>query len=211
MIDVIILSDSKNEKLKEITSNCINSLFESENNLQFNVIVVESNHSIYWDNCTTLHFDEPFHYNKYMNKAAMYCANERIVFCNNDLIFHKGWATELMNWDFQSMSPRCPINPLQLEMKSINLGYETSKHISGWCIWMQRKLFDFIEGFDEDFKFWCADDSYREQLKYHNINHYLIGTSLVTHLGSQTLKTLDSNTNKEYTTEQMKKYKIKFK
>ncbi len=211
MIDVVILSDAKTKALHQITKDCLNSLFESEQPGTFNVTVIESNYTIDYENTNTINLDIPFNYNKYMNIGATYGSSEFIAFCNNDLIFHKGWATELLKYSFDSSSPKCPINPLQKDMDFLHLGFETSKHLSGWCLFLKRKWFDYMCGFDEDFEFWCADDSYREQLKYHNINHYLVSTSLVTHLGSQTLKTVDYNTNEYLTVTQKKKYIDKFR
>jgi glycosyltransferase involved in cell wall biosynthesis len=211
MIDVVILSHAKNDSLKKITDDCLKSLFDSESENTFNVIVIEGNHNVTYPNLKVIHLQQPFNYNAYMNIGASLGTSEFIAFCNNDLIFHKGWASELLRYSFDSSSPKCPINPLQIGMNSLHLGYETSKHLSGWCLFLRRKWWDYMEGFDEDFEFWCADDSYREQLKFHNVNHYLIASSLVTHLGSKTLKTLTREQNDYFTIEQKKRYVNKFR
>ena len=208
LIDIVILSDAKTEELKNVTQRCINTLKGSESDI-FNIIVIESNPNVNW-NEGTIHPDIPFNYNSYCNIGANAGTSEWICFCNNDLIFTKGWATELLKAGKESMSPKCPNNRLQNDMNEIHEGYQTAKHISGWCIFMKRNLWNQIGGLDEDFEFWCADDSYREQLIKHNVPHYLVGTSNVVHLGSVTLKTVDSETKEKYTKHQAKKYNAKF-
>ena len=50
------------------------------------------------------------------------------------------------------MSPKCPKNPLQWNLNKIHLGFETNKHISGWCLFLKRHSWESIGGFDEDFE-----------------------------------------------------------
>lgn len=211
MIDVIILSYAKTKEFEQLTKDCIKSLYDSEQDETFNVIVVESMPGVIYYNAQTIHPNQKFNYNKFANIGISHGKSEWVCVCNNDLIFHKGWATELLKYGFNSMSPKCPNNQLQSDLHHIHLGFDTARHISGWCLFLKRTLWDFICGFDEDFEFWCADDSYREQLKFHNQNHYLIATSLVTHLGSATLKTIDSEEKKALTIEQARKFNKKYK
>lgn len=210
MIDLIIISYAKDESLKQLTNNCLISLLESEEIGTFNIIIVESNPLVRYDLGETIHINEPFNYNKFGNTGIKLGSAEYVCLCNNDLIFHKGWASELIKNDLPSMSPKCPKNPLQWNLNKIHLGFETNKHISGWCLFLKRHSWESIGGFDEDFEFWCADDSYREQLKKHNINHYLIATSLVTHLGHQTIEESTPEEIKFFTFEQVKKYNKKY-
>lgn len=210
MIDVIILSYAKTKEFEQLTKDCIKSLYDSELDETFNVIVVESMPGVIYYNAQTIHPNEAFNYNKFANIGVSKGKSEWVCVCNNDLIFTKGWATELLKYGFDSMSPKCPLNPNTIGMDSIHLGFDTSKHLSGWCLFLKRKLWDFICGFDEDFEFWCADDSYREQLKYHNINHYFIGSSHVTHLGSQTIKTMPIETTEKLTKDQARKFNRKY-
>lgn len=211
MIDVIILSYAKTKEFEQLTRDCIKSLYDSEPDETFNVIVVESMPGVIYYNAQTIHPNEQFNYNKFANIGVRQGKAEWVCVCNNDLIFTKGWASELLRYGLDSMSPKCPDNALQSDLNHIHLGFETSRHISGWCLFLKRKLWDFICGFDEDFEFWCADDSYREQLKYHNLNHYLIGTSLVKHLGSQTLRTMDQDVTERLTKDQARKFNKKYK
>ena len=210
MIDVIILSFAKSEEHRAMTEECLSSLFKSEKENMFNVIVIESAREIKYENVTVIHPNTEFNYNKFANIGVKSGNSEWICACNNDIIFHEGWATELLKHGHSSMSPKCPNNPLQRHLSGVVKGYETSKHISGWCIMLRRHTWTKIGGFDEDFAFWCADDSYREQLLVHGIEHYLVCDSLVTHKGSKTIKTVDRDTNHKLTTEQAKKYNAKY-
>ena len=54
--------------------------------------------------------------------------------------------------------------------------------------------------------FWCADNSYTMQLKEKKETHGLICKSIVTHIGSSTLKKLDDPTMKKYTENEVKKF-----
>ena len=45
-VDVIILSNAKNENLFNMTNNTIKSLFNSIHNINLNVIIVENNYNL---------------------------------------------------------------------------------------------------------------------------------------------------------------------
>ena len=209
-IDIVILSYAKTDAFKKLTEDCIKSLYASDRAGLFNVIVVESIKGVTYDKVKTIHPEGKFNYNKFANIGIAEGKSEYVCVCNNDLIFNDSWATQLLKYGYDSMSPKCPRNLLQRDMYGAIMGYETGKHISGWCICLKRKVWDKISGFDEDFEFWCADDSYREQLLNSGIKHYLISTSSVTHLGSQTLDTEDESRKQYLTTEMARKFNKKF-
>ena len=100
-IDIIILSYAKTDELKQITLDCVESLLSSEKsgNIVFEALVIESNKKMspyQYPGTKTIYPDEVFGYNKYMNIGINMTHNAYVCMCNNDLIFHEGWATEIL-------------------------------------------------------------------------------------------------------------------
>jgi GT2 family glycosyltransferase len=199
---IIILSDSKTPELKKVTENCLKSLKESEN-LDFDICVVDNKTD--FEGVRNLKISEQFNYNKFMNIAARTSNSEWIVFCNNDLIFYKNWFTELMKYQYDVMSPKCPKDVRQANINKIEFGNRIGKYFSGWCFMMKRSIYDKIGGLNEEYIFWCADNITIKQLETIGIIPYIIPTSNVLHLGSQTLNTMSNK--HELTTEQIQKFK----
>lgn len=203
---IIILSDSKTPELKKITENCLISLKESEN-LDFDVCVVDNKNE--FKGVRNLKIPGDFNYNKFMNIAAKTGNSEWIVFCNNDLIFHKNWFTELMKYKYDVMCSKCPKDRRQKDVTKNLFGNKIGANFSGWCFTMKRDIYEKIGGLNEDYMFWCADNITIKQVNDIGITPCLIASSIVTHLGSQTLNTMPNKD--ELTTLQVQNYKKKYK
>lgn len=208
-IDIVMLSWAKDDTFKKITLDAIRSLYMSENDINFNVIVVESNHDVVYPMpIITMHLNEPnFNYNRFANEGIKAGCSEYILFCNNDLFFHKGWASEMLLYGFDSMSPMSLTSPSQQKFRNERKplkGYNIAQELPGWAIMIKRSVWNMLGGLDERVTFWCSDDCYAEQLKSNKIEHHLIPTALVNHLdgGSNTLKGLDNKTKEQLTFEQ---------
>ena len=199
-IDIIILSYAQTSQLKEMTINCIDSLIQSEDasKIQFNIIVVESEKSIkpfQYDHSSTLYPDGDFGYHRFMNLGISRTSSPYICICNNDLIFHRHWATEILSpfLDFDdvvSASPICSIHhpKVGIEINSgLKLGYRIRHEIAGWCIFFKRDLLNTIGMLDPNFNFWCADNDYANTLWALGKNHVLVTSSVVDHLENKTL------------------------
>lgn len=209
IIDIIILSFAKSDKHYNLTVNCIKSLKESKLNTAFNVIIVETNPSVNYEELgvKTLHFDEPFNYNGFANKAIMSCDNELIGVFNNDVIFDDNWFSEIVKLDvgnaIESLSPISLTSASQREFIGRNPveGYEIARQVSGWALVFTRELWLKIGGLSEIVSFWCSDDVYTKQLQEIGVKHYLIPSSIVNHVenGSNTLKTLDGELKENLT------------
>jgi GT2 family glycosyltransferase len=205
-IDIIILSYAKNEELRAITNQGIESLLASEDprEIEFNILVIESNKNTgpyQYPNTTTIYPDTAFGYNKYMNIGIKATYNPYLCLCNNDLIFHKGWASAIlkaMDNDplLLSASPYCPIFHTSRgfdENGPVLEGYFGV--LGGWCIFVKREVFDIIGLFDERLIFWYCDADYCKTLEKYGVRNCLVPASKVTHLGSESLSTVD---DKEY-------------
>lgn len=214
-IDIIILSYAQNEDLKKTSLDCISSLISSENSdsIQFNILVIESEKSIepfQYPNSKTIYPKEKFGYNKYMNIGIQMTHSSYVCLCNNDLIFHPNWATEIIKpftqfQDVASASPICSFHHPKLGYKlndGLKLGYQIRNEIAGWCLFFKRNILRITGMLDENYIFWCADNDYSNTLNVLKLNHVLVTSSIVDHLENktlnhQTLERQDELTEKE--------------
>lgn len=199
-VDIIILSFAKTQPLLQLTQRTIDSCHASEKDIEFNILVIEQTPGVVYANCKTHHLHDEFNYNRFMNIGIGMTSNPFVCLCNNDLLFHKGWCTNILKAmeenELLSASPYCPVNygqnPIYKYGGAVCLGYKNHHHISGWCIMCDRRLFETIGPINEDFPFMFADNVYGEQLKAHGIRHGRVRNSLVTHLHSPTRKSTDA-------------------
>jgi hypothetical protein len=211
-MDAVLVSDARNDRLKQVTEVAIISA-----GTQVNIIVVESNKEVFYDNVTTIHPVTPFNYNAYLNLGARVGSAEYILFANNDLIFMTGWKdsiiSEMEKHGVVSASPYSPLSDgeqnFRVNSESI-FGYDVTTKFCGWAFVWKRDFFDKVQGLDEDFGFWCADNSAVEKLKKHNEKHILVTSSLVQHLGRTTMPYLDANLKHAYTISGIEKFNRKF-
>lgn len=198
-VDIIILSYAYNTALKLMTENCIHSLMDSEDRekIKFNVIVVESERTLdghQYENSVTLYPDMDFGYNKFMNIGIELTSSKYLCLCNNDLIFHTNWATEILiafdtYYDLSSASPLSPSHHEGLGFHfntGIYPGYRNRYEIAGWCLFLKRDVLRLTGSLDENFTFWCADNDYANLMASLHLGHALVTSSIVEHLGSAT-------------------------
>lgn len=212
LLSVVIVSDARLNG--EVTRECIKSLNESGHH---EIIVVESCPKTTYEGCIVIKPDVPFNYNAYLNLGAKKASGYYIAFCNNDLIFDRNWwarmHTTMIDNDINSASPICPNTHSQFGFHpsdKVEFGNEIRKHVAGWCLVLDRLWYIGMGGFDEDYSFWCADNSYGKQLEKHKQLHALDLGSVVYHLESVSLNKLDDHKKNEYTIDQVKKFNRKF-
>lgn len=224
-IDVIMLTLTNSDELFEMTQSAINSLHNSEKTFKFNVILLESNHqSTYnYQNCTTLFLGDTgkFNYNRSMNYGIDYTSNsgnEFVVLCNNDLIFHKGWFSEIYKYKNYADSFSSWNNyddwhnkyiPNVTKLTPFIEGYRIAHEMTGWCFVVKRKVFESFR-LNEGVDFWYSDNVYVDDLQKNGFKHILVRNSYVDHICSKTYKTLSKEEQENVTKEQLDKYnKIK--
>ena len=218
IVDIIILSYTKSTQLYKMTHNCISSLVESEINHTFNIIVVESNKNFYeeyspYSNCKIVIPKEEFNYNKFCNIGLSLCNNDWVVLCNNDLIFHKNWFSVIEefsnNTAYKSFSPWNSFEEWHSKRMRIDQevfeGYGIGHELCGWCIAVKREIFNTIT-LNERVEFWFSDNVYVDELIKHDIKHVLLRNSIVDHMTSKTLLTMNTETIKQLTEEQCENY-----
>ncbi|TDG35300.1 glycosyltransferase family 2 protein [Pedobacter changchengzhani] len=210
VIDIIILSYAKNDELKKLTEQTISTCVESEEQkeIKFNIVVIESNQNLkpyQFEHSETIYPDVKFGFHRYLNIGIKNTNNEYICLCNNDLLFHPNWASEILkamkdDSELLSASTFCPIMHKNGKFKmnsGLIDGYETL--FSGWCFMVKRSLFDTIGFLDEKFEFWYADADYLKTLKMHGIKNTLITSSIVSHLNAVTSQSLSKKEYFRYT------------
>lgn len=207
-IDVIMLSNSKNATMRDMTQKAIDSLHKSSNHHQFNVIVVETvQEPVQYNGAKVVTGQVPFNYNRNLNLGLQHCTAEWIVIANNDLIFHTDWIDPITALNPDSASPVSPgWKPHAHVNNQVIRGYRTSIELCGWCIVTKRATLDKIGPFDEQFDLFYQDNDYAAQLMRHQLTHLLVGTSHVTHLvakshggyGSRETKVLMESAQKKF-------------
>ena len=149
-IDVVIVSDAKNDYLKSLTEQAIKTCVENEKIINVNVFVVERQ-DVYYDKAVTIHVDTDIEYNKFLNKGASYGNSDYIFFANNDLLFGSNWAhkliSEMRNLKANSASPYCPESHIKndtgiLQNTGSHEGYEVKREFSGWAFCWTRELWN---------------------------------------------------------------------
>lgn len=196
-VDVVICSYAKNDELLAVTHTGLQSLVDSEDEIKFNIFIVETNPDISYDDfpvrhhsIETIHTDKEFGYHTYLNLGIEKFTKEAewSCLCNNDLEFAKNWATIIIKTCEQvenRLISASPCNPKESWHKqhynTIQVGYEVRKHVAGWCLFQHKSVLEKIGTLDERIKFWFADNYYAVLLQYYKIPHAFIGNSIVLH------------------------------
>lgn len=190
LVDVVILSKASNMQLRRSTQTSIDTCLSGANALPVSITVIEQIAHIRYSRAATIHHPDPFNYNRFANLGAARGSAEWIMVANNDLVFQDGWLHHLLAAKHPLVSPKCPRDDRQTDIVENTAGGITGKHLSGWCFMISRALWESIGGFDEDFAFWCADDSLIEQVKAVGVEPMLVPDAIVEHRQSRTLKTV---------------------
>lgn len=199
-IDIIILSYAHNLELRNITEQCITSIISSEDpeKIKFNIVVVESETEMddfQYQRTTTIYPNTEFGYNRFLNIGIEMTFSKYLCLCNNDLIFHPLWATEMLKafnkyYDLSSASPFCTMHHPKMGFEMNNglyTGYRNRYEIVGWCLFLKRDVLRLTGKLDENYIFWCADNDYANMLYSLKLRHALVSSSIVDHLEGATL------------------------
>jgi hypothetical protein len=198
-IDIVILSYAQNTELKRITEQCVCTLLasESRSKIHFHVIVVESEKAMLgfqYDGTTTIYPAQEFSYNRYLNIGIVAGKSQYVCLCNNDLVFHHGWASEIIKSfdkynELSSASPFCSIHHPKMGFQinnGIYPGYRSRYELAGWCVFLRREALNKIGKLDENLKFWCIDNDLSNMLSVLDLKHALVSSSIVEHLDGAT-------------------------
>jgi GT2 family glycosyltransferase len=212
--DFILLSCCKDRSFFDLNVNCLSSLLASEKHVHFNILIVESNPA--WEtlglqytlpNVKVIQPAEPFHYNRYCNIGLNTTHSDLVIFSNNDVVFHNGWLTEILNIRKKHPAIRsfCPFDRTshylkweKYRTKEYHLGYRVPIEFVGWCFVIERPVFDLIGPFDENFDLYFQDNDFAMTLKKHGVLHAMVPSSYVRHTGGVTTGIADASKTAKY-------------
>lgn len=210
IIDVIMLTNTNNDFFYEMTKETIDSLINSETEHIFNIILIESNNeSEYVYNYNNLQLVKSnlseFNYNTSLNIGLSYSTNHWVIFSNNDIIYTKGWLSEILKTNefkmnelvsFSPYNPNSVKNDKIIEGQTVYMGYRAYFEVCGWCILTNKSVLEKIGGkFDETFPFWYQDNDYAILLNRQGIPHFLVTTAIAYHKEGQSHKLLGEKEN----------------
>lgn len=201
--DLIIISASNHPDLIRNTQQTIDTCRADTDKV--NVIVVETGQPYkykYVDKC--IEYNGEFNYNRALNMGLKYRKSDIQILANNDIVFKPGWSRigHIMRSNGYLSASALSNDSRQRHFQRGDFAYEgyfIGFQLTGWCIFTDKALWKRIGKLSERHKFWFSDNVYGEQLKAEGIPHALICSVTVDHLGSQTLKKLDSKTQLLYT------------
>lgn len=186
VVDVVMLSRASTPEMQAMTQHAIDTCRAGAGDNAVNVIVVEQEAGVRHKDAITLYRTEEFSYNAFANFGAKTGSAPWVMVANNDLEFESGWLDALLAAKHPCVSPVSPGESRQAGLARNELGETNGRHFAGWCFMLQRTLFDKIVGLDEDFVYWCADDSVIEQVKKAGVRPMVVAAAKVKHLISKT-------------------------
>lgn len=209
-IDVIMLANNVEDRHYQLSLETINSLRETESDVQFNIIILESNNeSTYpFDDCKVIKPGIKFNYAEFVNIGYKECYGEWVLVINNDLHFTPGWFNEVLDVysgdnTIESFSFYEPdyhgkyFSSMFNDVDDVYEGYDVGPRISGWCILHRRSILDKIKGWDEAFSFYYVDDDYGQLIKSIGIRNVMLKKSIVYHKVSQSHETIPNLVNQK--------------
>ena len=222
-LDVIILTNTKNIHFFEMTKKCIES-YLLEGNVYINkIILMETNQS--WDLTSWSKISSkvhsicpniPFNYNRFLNKALSVCSAPIICLSNNDVVVQTNCINNIIkafneDSDLMSASPidRTWHRNSYKDFPEENfkyIGYETTKFILGFNIYLRKQVYDVIGLHDERFDFYYQDNDYEMCLKKNKLKHALISNAHIVHGHNKP----DTETTEQETLNRLEEDRIKF-
>ena len=207
IISTIILSYALDDEIYQMNCQCIESLLNSEQweDGQLEILLIESNKQnpySYDERVKVLVPDEVFNFHHFFNIGRSITRGDFIAFCNNDIVFRKGWFSAIMEVKkkhpkFMCFSPLDRSYPLMSEdilpsSQDYYIGWNNKKHFAAWCFVWERRVFDIIGPFDETFDFYSADDDELQTLRYYAIPNVVVTHSEVKHISQVVTKKEES-------------------
>tara|TARA_R110002049_G_scaffold3795_5_gene27654 strand:- start:133090 stop:133935 length:846 start_codon:yes stop_codon:yes gene_type:complete len=196
---LIVLSKTDSIDIYEMNKQCFNTFVKSVKYSEstFEIILIESNEEAKYDylipNLKIITPKEDFNFHKFLNIGINEATGNYYILSNNDVVYSENWIdafnkAKKKNKNILSFSPydsksnKLPKSVVQ--ENELVLGYEIQKHLTGWCIITDEKVFDKIKKLDERFNFYYADYDYAMQLQKYNVQHALVTNAKVSHLES---------------------------
>ena len=219
-VDVVILALTIDTSIFEMNHTAITSLKESEPDLDFRIIVVESNPKWqkfgegYGEGVEVFVPQYPFNFNHFNNLGMDRGKADWVLFSNNDVVFTEGCISRMLaaheqNPEYASL---CPTDPQSEhtppgtfpEGVSAVPGYLVRVHFTGWCFLVKRSIFEKTGPFDHRFNYYFADDDFCMTLRRHNLRNAVVPKAVVTHLANVTSKKSSFSISDKFKEDQQK-------
>lgn len=204
LLSVVILSNAIDEEIYKMNAHCISSLFDSEDwdiigGLE--ILLIESNNQnsfTYDPRVVVLIPDERFNFHRFLNIGVGQSLGYYIALCNNDIIFSKGWFSEILKVKDRNKKYLC-FSPIDRDYKTMSydlfpenkdyyVGWNNKYHFAAWCFVLDRSIFKTIGKLDETFDFYSADDDFLMTLRKYALDNVLVTHSYVKHLSQVVTK-----------------------
>lgn len=210
-LSVIILSYAIDEEIYRMNCRAIESLCSSEDwrldngDWTLEILLIESNREAayaYDERVRVIKPNEKFGFHRFFNIGLDNTSGEFVAFCNNDIVFEKGWWNAIMKVKtqhpkFMCFSPVDSSYPMMAEEiakgKEYVIGWENKRHFAAWCFVWERKVFETIGRFDETFDFYSADGDELQTLHYWAIPNVMVAGCEVKHLSQVVTKKVGIN------------------
>ena len=206
--DLIIVAASKDDSLRKMTQEAIDSCLSD--GADVNVILVETFQETKYRGVNKyILFTGEFNYNHCLNLGLAHRTSDVQILANNDIIFQSGWSTigyTMREQNYLSASALSN-HPRQKAFRRGDYayeGYEICLYMTGWCIFVDSKVWDIIGPLGETYQFWYSDNVYIDQIAAKGIKHYLICNVVVLHYISRTLNKQDRSTRLKFTNAERK-------
>lgn len=132
-----------------------------------------------------------FNYNQFLNIALEHCTAELVCISNNDVVA-KDHCVSMMCEFFNRVPTLMSASPVDRtwhqnsyeifpEDNKFYAGYETTKHLLGFCVFLRRSIFDVIGPFDERFHFYHQDNDLEMCLRAHKLLHVILTMCHIEH------------------------------
>lgn len=175
-MNIIILSYTKSPQYFYMLRDCINSIGTGHN-----IFVIETNSKLKDKAidlpCKFIFPEEEFNYNKFLNIGFKNLKNrDKIIISNNDVIYNSDCIQKLE----AGLDIYDSVSPCEYKQKT-EVGTVVGKHVKGWCIGLNYRVYEQMGEWDEAFSFWYQDNDYCNFLKKYNLKHALIGNAVAHH------------------------------
>ena len=196
IVDVFMLTNTKNKDYFEVTRDAILSLKASENITRFKIYLIESNiNSEFQEHyiglgCDLILFNDEFSFSKAMNYALRHGRNRYALLTNNDVEFDKGWFDEIYVYlNLEDVAVWSTFDPnLNFNIESnvpLIEGYKPCGIHSGWCYLIDVYKLGHNRFLSEEFDLWFMDDDFCMRLQDLELKQVLCKNSIVHHLNGK--------------------------
>lgn len=197
LVDIIILQLSASEAHFKLLERCVSAYLQDVECIG-KIIVVESNSNFdvkriesLSEKIQVLVPNEPFNYNRFLNLAIPHTSADIVCISNNDVEMQPKCISQMIR-HFELIPKLASASPVDRTWhhnsyelfphdNTVYIGYETTKHLLGFCLFIRRTVFRIIGNFDEQFHFYHQDNDYEMCLRKHNLMHALITGCKIKH------------------------------